>query len=162
MPMKRLSRLAVLISCASIVASAQPGPGPGDRGWERVEQLRKVRLIEMLDLKEDQSVRFFARFKEQEATRKQLMTERNEALDRIERLLRNRADTTEYAPVFAEVEDIDTKIVTARRQFYDGLGDILSTEQRAKLLLFERRFEKELRDAFREAQRRRHGLEQQP
>jgi hypothetical protein len=160
--MKQLSRLVALVALVSVVAVAQPGPGPGDRGWERVEQLRKVRLIEMLDLKEDQSVRFFARFKEHEAARKELTTERNEVLDKIERLVRNRADSTEYAPLFAEVEGIDTKIVAGRKQFFSSLGDILTIEQRAKLLLFERRFERELRDAFREAQRRRHGTEQQP
>ncbi len=161
--MKTLANVAALVVLVNVVAFAQPGPGPGpgDRGWERVEQLRKVRLIEMLDLNEDQSVRFFARFKEHESARKELMNQRNEALDKIERLVRNRADSTEYMAVFAEVQGIDAKILAGRKQFFDSLGDILSIEQRGKLLLFERRFERELRDAFREAQRRRHGTDQQ-
>ena len=40
------------------------------------------------------------------------------------------------------------------------LHAILTPEQRGKLLLFERRFEKELRDAMREFQRRRHRSEE--
>jgi len=153
---RTLSASLLLILLAIAPALAQPGPPPGgQRGWERIEQLRKVRLIEMLDLKEDQSVRFFTRFKEQETTRRDLMQQRDEALDKIERLIRNDADSTEYLPVFDEVQGIDEKITTERKRFFDGLSDILTIEQRGKLLLFERRFERELRDAFREAQRRR-------
>jgi hypothetical protein len=42
-----------------------------------------------------------------------------------------------------------------RTKFFNGLSDILTITQRAKLLLFERKFERELRDAVRETQHRR-------
>ena len=146
----------LLISGAVSLAFSQPGGPPGDqRGWERIEQLRKVRMIEMLDLSESQSVRFFARLKEHDAARQDLMKQRNESLDKIERLVRNHADSTEYAPLFSEVQGIDSRMVTERKKFFDSLSDILSIEQQGKFLVFERRFDRELRDAFREAQRRR-------
>ena len=145
---------------------AQPGrpgdaQGGGDRPFDRIESLRKVRLVEILELKEDQSVRFLARMNEHDNSRRALMKDRGEALDRLERLIRNKADDTEYQRAFAEVASIDDSLMMERRSFFAGLSDILTPTQRAKMLIFERRFERELRDAMREAQRRRREQESQ-
>jgi hypothetical protein len=153
----------IIISClffGSCVAYAQPeGPPPG-RPFERIERLRKVRLIEALDLSEDQSVRFFARLNERDETRRAIFKEKGEALDKVERLVRNHADAKEFEALFSDVAAIDTRMADESRRFFDGLKDILSAEQRGKLLLFEKHFERELREAMKEAQRRRHGMEE--
>jgi hypothetical protein len=142
--------------------SGHPGDAQGtDRPFERIENLRKVRLVEILDLKEDQSVRFLARMNEHDNARRALMKERGEALDRLERLIRNKADDGEYAKAFEGVASIDDSLMMERRSFFAGLSDILTPTQRAKMLIFERRFERELRDAMREAQRRRREQESQ-
>ncbi len=138
-----------------------PEPPQGDRPSDRIENLRKVRLVEVLELKEDQSVRFLARMNDHDKARRDLMKERGDALDRLERLIRNKADDGEFTKGFAEVAAIDDKLTTERRSFFAGLSDILTPTQRAKMLIFERRFEKELREAMREAQRRRKEQENQ-
>jgi Spy/CpxP family protein refolding chaperone len=128
--------------------------------FERIEHLKKVRLIEMLELNEDQSVRFFARFNEHENTKRNLTKEKDEALDKIDRLVRNHGDEKEFERVFAEFETVSRKIGDEKLRFFNSVSDILSPEQRGKLLLFERRFEQELREALREGQRRRHPGEE--
>jgi hypothetical protein len=135
---------------------AQPGGGPDQRPFERIEQWKKARLIETLDLKEEQSVRFFARLNEHDNTRRELRKEKGEALDKIERLIRNHAEAKELEKVFPEVLGVDEKIAEESRRFFNSLTDILTPEQQGKLLLFERRFERELRDAMHEIQRRRY------
>jgi len=148
-----------------VALNAQPGHGgsPGDqRPFERIEQLKKVRLIEMLDLKEEQSIRFFARLNEHDIARRELQKEKGEALDRIERLIRNNAESKEYEKAFDAVISLDDKLISEQRQFLAGLSDILTMQQRGKMMLFERRFEKELREAMREAQRQRHGYPGEP
>ena len=139
---------------------AQPFRMEDRRPFERIEQLRKIRLIEMLDLKEEQSVRFFARLNEHEDAKRELMDQKMKSLDRIERLVRNRADEEEFEKEFREVAAISAKIDEQEVSFFNGLSDILSVEQRGKYLLFERRFEKELREAMREIQRRRHRMDE--
>ena len=151
--------LALLV--ASPVLFAQPGKGPEGRPFERIEQWKKVRLIEMLDLKEEQSVRFFARLNEHDMNKRELLKEKGEALDKIERLVRNHADEKEFGKVFPEVTAIDAKIAEEGQRFFAGLTDILSAEQRGKLVLFERHFERELREAMREVQRRRSRVEEE-
>jgi len=131
------------------------GPPQDDRAFDRIANLRKVRLLEILELKEEQSVRFIARLNEHEKTRQDLMKQRGEALDRLDRLIRNKSEDKEYEKAFADVTAVDDKLVADRRAFFSGLSDILTQEQRAKMLIFERRFERELREAMREAQKQR-------
>jgi hypothetical protein len=164
--MKNLRRwsLACLLLLPPML-SAQPGrPGDQqgtDRPSDRIENLRKVRLVEVLELKEDQSVRFLARLNDHDNARRALMKERGDALDRLERLIRNKAEDGEFDKAFADVAAVDDKVTAERKSFSAGLSDILTPTQRAKMLIFERRFEKELREAMREAQRRRKDQESQ-
>jgi hypothetical protein len=146
----------LLLVLLPVAALAQPpGPPQDSRPFERIEQWKKVRLIEILDMKEDQSVRFFARLKEHDAQRRELHKAKGEALDRLDRLLRNRAAAAELEKAIPEVLAAGDKIQEEERRFFLSLGDVLSAEQQAKLVLFERQFEKELREAMREAQRKR-------
>lgn len=155
--------LIVLVLCGGSVAAAQPAmPPPDQRPMERIERLRKVRLIEMLDLKEDQSIRFFARMNDHNKARQELKRQKGEVLDRIERLVRNHADDSEFDKEYPEVRAIDAKLAEENWNFFDGLKDILTPEQRGKYLLFERHFEVELREAMRQAVRMRHRGADEP
>jgi Spy/CpxP family protein refolding chaperone len=149
--------MITLATLFSSVCQAQLSPPPGGPQFERIERFKKMRMIEMLELNEEQSVRFFARFNEFENAQRDLHHQRDETLDKIERLIRNKAETKEYEKFFSEAEAVSRKIGEEKLKFFNGLSDLLSIEQRAKLLLFERRFEQELREAMREVQQRRRG-----
>ena len=140
---------------------AQPFQPDERRPFERIEHFKKVRLIEMLDMKEEQSVRFFARLNEHDNTKRDLMKEKMDVLDKIERLVRNHADEKEFEKLFPEVAEMNEKIVQEDQRFFNSLPDVLSAEQRGKYLLFERQFERELREAMRDIQGRRMRMGQQ-
>ncbi len=127
---------------------------------ERIHQLKKVRMIEMLDLAEEQSVRFFARLHEYERETEGLKHEKEAALEKIERLVRNRADSTEFGEVFSQALSLDEKLVELDRRFFQSLQGILTVEQQGKYLLFNRQFERELRESLKEIQRRRQNLKE--
>jgi Spy/CpxP family protein refolding chaperone len=158
--MKISYTLIFVVAVLCVPVYAQPFRMGEEGPAERIEQLRKVRLIEMLELKEDQSVRFFARLNEYEKVKRDMLKEKSKVLDQLERLVRNDADSVEFEKLFPEVIAIDIKIGEEKLKFFNGLSDILSAQQRGKLLLFERYFERELRDAIRDAQRRRHRMEE--
>ncbi len=136
---------------------AQPVTGEEPLAVERIEQLRKVRMIEALDLSEHQAVRFFARLNEHNKAKEDLQERRTASLDKLERMVRNEAGSDELRNTFAEMTGIDQEIHGLDAKFFSGLPDILSEEQRAKLLLFERQFHRELLDALQAIQRRRYG-----
>lgn len=159
--MKPILLSVVILLLANMPAFTQvdaPAPEPKRQGerrlMERVERLKKVRMIEMLELTEDQSARFIARLNEHENKRRELTTAKNEALDRLDRLVRNRAEDKELDQVFVAVNDLHARLAEEGNTFFAGLKDLLSTTQRARLLLFERQFERELREALREAHRK--------
>lgn len=149
--MRTLSALFVVVLIVSF-AQAQP---PGGPPLERIERFKKMRMVELLELNEEQSVRFIARYNEHESKRRDLMRQRDEILDKIERLLRNKAEAKEFENAFTDVIELNRRMGEERLTFFNGLSDLLTIEQRAKLLLFERRFENELREAMREARQRR-------
>lgn len=152
--MRRVLHLLPLFLLVTSVMNGQP-PRPEGRGHERVERLKKVRMIEVLGLSEDQSVRFFARLSEHEKSVRESMKLRSDLLDRIERTVRGGGSEKDLEKLFDEVRDTDSRIHDEKQRFFSGLSDLLSVEQRGKLLLFERQFERELREAMRELRQRR-------
>ena len=148
--------LVASVVLLSSVLRAQPMRMGDERPLERIEQWKKVRLIEVLNLNEEQSVRFFARFNDHESMKRELAKQKEELLDKLERLVRNHADDKEIEKMFPDVVAVNQKLADVHLRFFNSTGDILSAEQRAKLLLFERHFERELREAMKDAQQRRH------
>ncbi len=96
-------RMIVTVFFAALAASismAQPPQGPDPHSIERIERWKKMRLVELLNLNEDQSVRFFARMNDHDSARRELMKKKGESLDKIERLVRNRAEAGEFEKAF--------------------------------------------------------------
>ena len=152
--MRKICLLFLVVVGVTLSLSQSPADNPQ---YDRIQRFKKMRMVEMLDLKEEQTVRFFARYNEFENARRELTRQKDESLDKIERLIRIKADAKEYEKYFSEVEAINRKIGEEKLKFFNGLSDLITIEQRAKLLLFERRFETELREAMREVQQRRRG-----
>ena len=145
----------LLLGVFATQAFAQPGRPFDMRPFEKVDQLKKVRLIDELGLKEEQAVRFFARLSEFDKRRKELMQSKHEGLDHLEQMVRNNADEKEIEKAFPALINIEAQLASEKAKFFDGLSDILNVTQRAKFLTFERSFEQELRDAVRQTQKRR-------
>ncbi|MGB5873406.1 MAG: hypothetical protein WBG01_13720 [Bacteroidota bacterium] len=156
--MKNYLMSAILLLLTAAAATGQPMRESGSRPSQRVEQWKKLRMIEMLDLTEEQSIRFFARLNEHEKQKKELMKKKGDALDKIDRLIRIEAADEEFGEVFAEISSVNGNLVQMQNGFFEGLQDILTTEQRGKLLLFERHFDRQLRNAVRELHNRRERM----
>ena len=120
---------------------------------DRIEQLRKVRMIEALDLSEEQSVRFFARLHDLNKSKEKIRQQKTAMLDKLERMVRN--DVKEYRDIFPQIATHESEALEVEREFFNGLSEFLSDEQRAKFLLFERQFQRELQDALTSIQRKR-------
>jgi len=157
MRMRYSLALSALLLLPAIAVAQPPGPGWGqDRhSFERIQQLMKMRMVETLDLSEEQSVRFIARFNEHEKRRRELMRLKGDALNKLEKLLADSGDEKEMEKAFPEALGIDARMMEEHSKFLNNLSDILTITQRAKLLVFERKFERELRDAIRDTQHRR-------
>ena len=141
-----------LLILAVTVASSQPfGPPGGGHpgpGHERVQRFKKMRLIEVLKLNEDESVRFFAKQNAHEEKVRDMIKSRNTAIDEIETKVRDKADAKELQKLSTSVMEIDDKVFAERKRFQDEIRNFLTPEQFGKFLVFERNFEHRLRESM--------------
>jgi hypothetical protein len=153
---RRIAHLVVGIMSVPLLASAQDvqPPAPG-RAVERIEQFKKIRMMELLRLDEQTSIKFFSRYNKHQEFLKDLRQKQIQAMQRIQDLRKNKASDTEYGKVIDDLRSLENQINDAKSKYIDELKDVLSNEQIAEYLVFEIRFQQNLRDIVRDLQRNR-------
>ncbi len=149
--MKNLSRIpltiatvfALYVSLPTATVAQPYGPREGGRR-ERIEQLKKMKLIETLNLDEEQAVRFFAKYNKYERLMQDLNRKRNETIDGIHALPKEGAGDPEYDKLIGEVIGTERQIYEAKKQFLEEVKEVLSPKQIGQLIVFERNFWREL------------------
>ena len=113
----------------------------------KIEQLEKIKIIETLKMDEQTTLKFFARRTEFKDKLKDLMDKENNLLDKMDDFIKSSKDknNSKYQGLIDQYFDLDQKIFNARKSFIRSLSDILSQEQIAKLLVFQRQFREEVR-----------------
>jgi len=112
---------------------------------ERIEQMEKIKLIEILELDEETSIKFFVRRNEFHKKQKGLMDEREKFLADIEESLKDdRSDDIYYKQSVAKLMDLEVRIFHERQNFFNSLLNLLTPQQIAKLTVFEFKFKREL------------------
>lgn len=116
----------------------------------KLEQLEKVKLIEALNLNEDVAVRFFSRRNESRNEIESLEDKADELIVEIENTFNTNDKNLETKQKQLISEFLKTKdiIDQKRNQFIKSLDDILTTEQIAKLIVFEKKFREEIRNVL--------------
>jgi hypothetical protein len=140
----------ILFSAVSLVSAQHMGMGKKfEKDRQKIEELERVKLIEVLNMNEDVSVKFFARRKDYNDKLKDLNQQRDNKLNQIQKLLdENKSDKNDpmYKKQIDEVISVEKAIMHAKMDFVYSLRDILSYQQVAKYMVFERNFRRELRD----------------
>jgi len=156
-----MKHIATLLFCFFIfsvnISLGQEHRGAGQPwgGFDRIESYKKVRMLEVLKLGEDQSVKFVSRYNKHQDTMHGVEKERNELVDKLDEQARSDAQDADYDQTFSSLLDLDKKISGERLHFLDEIKEVLSHKQIAEYIVFERNFAKELRQAIREVQRER-------
>jgi len=131
--------------------------GPKDKvAAEKIFQLEKIKLIEVLEMDEETAIRFFAR-------RSELKKTTDEIQNKIEEIIKNLEVVDKAGKVYTESElityindfnNLNLQMSQRRTEFINSLNDILTYDQIRRLIVFERKFKDELRRAlFKERKR---------
>ena len=156
-----MKHIATMLFCCAVLALnfAAAQPRWGERGkWpasDRVESYKKVRMLEVLRLEEDQSVKFVARYNKHSETMHGFEKERNSIVDKLNNQAGGNAKDAEYDETFQSLLELDKKVSGERLHFLDELKEVLSRKQVAEYIVFERNFAQELRQAIRDVQKER-------
>ena len=115
---------------------------------EKMEMMMAWKLTEHLKLTNEEAEKFFPRFREHRETmhalttkEKELHTEIKEKIERGDVLSNKDLDK-----LLDQLSVFEEKKMNEKKSFIDGLEGYLNNVQRAKLIGFEHRFRKEVRD----------------
>jgi hypothetical protein len=147
--MKKLIALLIIIVLVSTTLNAQRNQDGKHKVPERIMQLEKIKLIETLEMDEETTLKFFARKSESDREMEKIQNTIDEKLDKMEQMINSdNAIDEELKAAIEELNLLHQKLDKNKTDFIKSLNDILSYEQIAKLVLFERKFREELRRAI--------------
>lgn len=124
-------------------------------GAQRVEQLKKVRMMEVLKLDEETWIRFFSRYNKYQDELREIARRREEVVRGMASLRKTGAGDSELEKAIQDLRAVDGRWLEARDRYWKELRGILSVKQLADYLLFENNFNRYLRELMRETQRER-------
>jgi hypothetical protein len=155
--LRHLSLLLVGVVSLLCIATSQNMPPPQGKAFERVEQFKKIRLMEVLNLDEQSALKFFARYNKHEELLRDLRQKQVAAFGRIQGLRKTDAADVEYDKIITDLLSVERQFDDAKAQYVNELKEVLTSKQLAEYLVFEFRFQQNLRDLARDAQQRRQG-----
>jgi cellulose biosynthesis protein BcsQ len=146
--------MTIALTSVSIVGMAQDVATPSQgRAAERVEQFKKLRMMEVMNLDEQTSIKFFARYNRNQEVMKALRQKQVQALARIQELRKGKASDSEFGSIITELRALDEQVSQTRSKYVEELSEVLTNRQLAEYLVFELRFQQNLRDLVRDVQR---------
>jgi hypothetical protein len=133
----------VLIPVVLLAQEQGPRRGPGS---ERIEHFKKVRLIETLKMDEETTIRFFARYDKYIERLHDVQKDHNALIDQLQVQVKTNANNADLERAIKDIELCENKIAETRSNFLEELKDVISVKQIADYVVFERNFNKNLRE----------------
>jgi hypothetical protein len=148
--------LSLLISVAGFAQEKK------HMGHKRLEELEKLKLIEVLNMNEETTLKFFARRNAHKDKMEELNDKLSDKAAQIEKMIKENAEKSKLKSAVKEYLDLEIKIPKERMDFVHSLSDILNDEQMAKFVIFEKTFREEIKDIiFRERRKNMKNSENQ-
>ncbi len=162
--------LPLLLVTTSVMAQeiAPPPPGEGDNMMDerrmdpakikefkakieaKIIQKKHEKIREVLTLDDAQAKSFFDKYLPAEKEMIVLVKERNEAEIKLLKLTQGNGVDGDVDPTIAKIKDLNGKIQDRYEKLDGELKQVLNPRQRAKLLVFEREFNRKVREKVRE------------
>jgi len=148
--MKNLFITLLTVILLTSISFPQQMKEKGMKNREKLDQLEKIKLIEALDLDEETSIRFFARRNESRREVQELEKKSDDIIFELEKSFdsENKNQAEKQEQLISEFLKTRESLELKRNQFINSLDDILSTEQTAKLIVFEKKFRDEIRNVL--------------
>jgi hypothetical protein len=143
---------ALLLLCVASVAFSQEEDG--ERGRKRIEDYRRMKLIETLNLNEEQSIRFFAREKDFRQLERGMTEQRQASIERLRQLSGGNPGDADVVKELQTLASINADILAKRRDYLLSLKDIITLKQIAQLVVFDDSFARELKRLLQSAGKR--------
>lgn len=118
-----------------------------------IEKVKIWRITQELDLTTEQAEKFFPRLHEFNKIEREFHDEKMHILTELANLLEQNASEEEITQVINRYDDVYRKKSENEIQKLEEMWQVLTPVQRAKYVIFEEKFTKEIRDMIREIKR---------
>lgn len=142
-----LKSLLVLL-CVALFGFSSLKSQPAFRAQERLGEFKKMRLLEILDLDENTSSKFLAKYNAAEKAIQEKHKEVQDALLDLEYLLRKKASKDEISKQSQKLMDAQKALANTMFEQQKEIKSVLNEEQFARYLIFEHRFRERLQKAI--------------
>ena len=132
-----------------------PEEGKRERLREEIETMKMWKMLEVLDLTDEQSNDFLPAWRELQKAQKDFRERREELLKSLEAVLgEEKPDEGKIRNILGQLEKERSRFDEVQQRFRQKAKEVLTLEQQAKLLLFEDRFEKRMMEIIRQYRER--------
>ncbi len=155
-----ISFLTVFISFANAQPEMGPGPGgpPIGRGRmpEKIKTIKIWQLTEAVGLTSEQSEKFFPVYNKFENDIREFDQKKFDILKELKELSDSPGGSeSEIDKKIKKLSSLDDEKIRIKRMFVEDISTVLSKKQVAKLLIFEERFKRRLREIIQDIRQER-------
>ncbi len=112
----------------------------------RLNTVKMMKLVEYLDLSEEQAEKFFPRSREHQKEADEINRQRRELYERLqEKIDEENVSARDLDRYLAEMARLDKAHIDMRARHIQSLKDILTDEQRARFAVFNEHFRRQIR-----------------
>ena len=116
---------------------------------EKARMLMKWKLTEYLDISEEQGDTFFPRFNSFQKEHKSIHKQIGELFNEVDEMINDdKIDVGKIKEIKNQINELNHKRHQLKSEFIENNQDILTDEQLAKLLVFEHKFKRKLKNEF--------------
>ncbi len=144
-----MKRIVVLFLVFLIPLSFVFAQGMGMGNPEVRRQLEQIKIWQMtkeMDLPTEKAEKFFPLYNKYNDELKKITTERRQLVSGLGTALKDSVSDADMRNQIQQVIELDNQLVGAHRQFLQSLGQILTPTEIARYLVFEQKFQREIRD----------------
>lgn len=135
--MKNFILIVIIFIVSFSAADAQP-----KKMTDELKKIRKEKYLENVSVDDATADRYFELFDENFLAVKKLIKQKKDNMEYIEKNI----DAADVSVKIEEILDIDSKIVEKKKDLYAQLKTFLSPKQIAQSIIFQMKFNKELKN----------------
>lgn len=146
----KISSFAAVLFAIVATVNAQPP----ERMGERMQALKKIKLLEVLDLNEEEADKFLVKYNAVEKNIRDKQDQLKEVSDDLEDALRDNKDEKELATLNSKLLKAHNEFQDATSKRFTDLREVLNEKQFSKYLVFEKKFLEKMKEMLKDRRER--------
>jgi hypothetical protein len=124
-----------------------------DQRWNRIEEFKKMKMIEELNLSEEESVKFFVKHNAMKNQFKEIEKQKDKCVKKLEKMLSEQASDSDIKKEVDNFLSIEQQMFKNKSAFINDIEKVIGQKKTACYIIFENNFHKELQKIMRDSRR---------